>query len=95
MGDLTSAQNTLEALIDGDYISPMMAKRFSDTIIVQRMERAIVEGDFDKQSTILNESPQNLRQLLADKMNDAERALEGKNVEARVTMSNWGMVADL
>ena len=95
MGDLTSAQNTLEALIDGDYISPMMAKRFSDSIIVQRMERAIVEGDFDKQSTILNESPQNLRQLLADKMNDAERALEGENVEASVTMSNWGMVADL
>ena len=95
MGDLTSAQNTLEALIDGDYISPMMAKRFSDSIIVQRMERAIVEGDFDKQSTILNESPPNLRQLLADKMNDAERALEGRNVEARATMSNWGMVADL
>ena len=95
MGDLTSAQNTLEALIDGDYISPVMEKRYADSIIVQRMERAIVEGDFDKQSTILNESPQNLRQILADKMNDAERALEGKNVEARVTMSNWGMAADL
>ena len=95
MGDLTSAQNTLEVLIDGDYISPMMAKRFSDSIIVQRMERAIVEGDFDKQSTIFNESPPNLRQILANKMNDAERALEGKNVEASVTMSNWGMVADL